>query len=125
MITVNGTAIDFDITAPEDLRRYRAAGERMTAAAQAAGDPPQDVSSPLGFAAYIDYLDGQCRLLTGFIDEAFGEGTCNALLGPKTSLEKLLDACDAIGAAVEQQGQDVGVKIKKYLPNRATRRGAK
>lgn len=119
---VNGKDIDFDLTAPEDLRRYQEAGERMTQAAETLPQPPADVDSPEGFSAYIDYLEQQCRLLTDFIDEAFGPDTCNALLGPKSSLEKLLDACDAIGAAVEQQGQAVGVKIQKYAPNRAMRR---
>lgn len=124
MITVNGTAIDFDITAPEDLRRYRAAGEKMTEAAAALPQAPAGKGAGEDFSAYITFLEGQCKVLTDFIDEAFGEGTCDALLGPKTSLEKLLDVCDAIGAAVEQQGKDVGVKIKKYAPNR-TRRTAK
>ncbi len=124
MITVNGTSIDFDITAPEDLRRYRAAGEKMTEAAAALPQAPADMSASGDFGAYIAFLEGQCKVLTDFIDEAFGQGTCDALLGPKTSLEKLLDVCDAIGAAVEQQGKEVGVKIKKYAPNR-TRRAAK
>ena len=125
MITVNGKEIDFDLTSPEDLRRYRDAGERMTQAAEALGGPPEDPSSPAGFAAYITYLEQSCRMLTDFVDGVFGDGTCDALLGPKTSMERLLDICDDIGAALEEQGRRVGVKIQKYTPNRATRRAGK
>lgn len=124
MLNINGTEIDFDITAPEDLRRYRAAGERMAAAQLP--EPPHPGKELTGedMGQYITYLEAQCRLLTDFIDEAFGTGMCDRLLGPKTSLEKLLDLCDALGAAVEAQSSAVGVKIARYTPNRATRRKA-
>lgn len=122
MITVNNVAIAFDITSPADLRRYRTAGEKMTEAATQLQTPPLTMDTNEDFDLYIAYLEQQCKLLTDFIDDVFGEGVCNALLGEKTSLEKLLDIFDAIGTAVEDQGKNVGVKIKKYEPNRAARR---
>ena len=125
MLKIKGTEIDFDITAPEDLRRYRAAGEKMAAAQLPEPPHPGKELTDADMDQYISYLEAQCRLLTDFIDEAFGEGVCDRLLGPKTSLEKLLDLCDALGAAVEEQTGAVGVKITRYAPNRATRRTKK
>lgn len=125
MITVNGNELDFDLTSPEDLRRYTEAGEALNAASALIAPPPEDLASPTGFACYITYLDQSCRAVASFIDAVFGQNTCNRLLGPKSSLEKLLDLCDAISAALEEQGRRVGVKIQKYTPNRATRRAGK
>ncbi|MEG2924365.1 MAG: DUF6673 family protein [Oscillospiraceae bacterium] len=125
MIKVNGLEIDFDITAPDDVRRYIAAGDKMTDAAATLSDLPCDISTRDGYEKYISFLTVECKLLTDFIDEAFGNGVCNSLLGKKMSLEKLLDICNTIGASVEAQGKAVGVKIQKYTPNRAIRRAQK
>lgn len=126
MLTVLGQQIDFDITSPADIQRYLAAGEAMEQAA--AGLPPMPdgdaLQTPDGLRAYAAYLNGQCKLLTDFIDAAFGDGTCNALLGPKTSLDRLMDVVDALREAVTAQGQRTSQKIAAYLPNRATRRKA-
>lgn len=127
MITVNGHEIDFDVTAPEDLQRYLTACETMdkTAANLPALPTSEAMASPDGLRAYTAYITGQCKLLTDFIDDAFGDGTCNALLGPKASLETLMDAADALRDAISAQGQSVGKRIAGYMPNRATRRAAK
>ena len=66
----------------------------------------------------------QCKLLTDFIDAAFGDGTCNALLGPKTSLSTLLDVMDALRDAISNQGTQYAQRLAAYKPNRATRRKA-
>lgn len=126
MIKVKGHEIDFDITSPADLQRYLAASDAME---QAAADlppmpKPDEMASPAGIRAYTAYITGQCKLLTDFIDAAFGDGTCNALLGPKTSLDALMDAVDALQEAISAQGQRAGERITAYLPNRATRRAA-
>jgi len=127
MLKVKDHEIDFDITAPADLRRYL---EATAAMEQAAADlppmPPQEeLNSATGLASYTAYITGQCTLLTDFIDNAFGAGTCNALLGPKTSLDKLVDVADALRDAVAAQGRRTGERIAAYLPNRATRRATK
>lgn len=122
MLDIHGVQIDFDITCPQDLRRYRSAGEKMKSAAQGIPDPPDGAGSEETFEQYVAFIEAQCRLATDFIDEAFGEGVCDQLLGPKTSLEKLLDLCDEIGRAVERQGSEFGVKLTRYKPNRTTRR---
>ena len=121
MITVKGYQIDFDITAPGDLHRYLAAAKAMDEAAAKAPPMPaaEALASRAGLQAYTDYIEGQCRLLTDFVDAAFGDGTCNALLGPKTSLDGLLDVVDGLRDAVSAQGQQAGERLAAYLPNRA------
>ena len=127
MLKIQDYEIDFDITSPEDLHRYNAACAAMEQAE--IGLPPMPAQERLqtraGLKEYEAYITGQCRLLTDFIDEAFGGGTCNALLGPKTSLDRLLDVTDALRAAITAQGQQAGRRLAAYMPNRATRRQAK
>ncbi len=122
MITVNEHSIDFDITAPDDLRRYLDATDRI--AAEAANAPAMPATDELGtrdgLHKYAAYIEGQCKLLTDFVDCAFGDGTCNALLGPKTSLDGLLDMVATLRDAVEEQGAQAGQRIAAYMPNRTT-----
>lgn len=107
MITVLGHEIDFDVTAPADLDRYLEAMREMEQ--RASGMPAMPEQASLGTAdgirAYTEYLRGQCMLLTDFIDAAFGEGTCNKLLGAKTSLDKLMDMVAALREAVTGAGR--------------------
>lgn len=126
MIKVKDYEIDFDITSPADLQRYLAASDAMEQAAASLPPmpSPDEMASPAGIRAYTDYITGQCKLLTDFIDAAFGDGTCNALLGPKTSLDALMDVVDALRDAISAQGQRAGERITGYLPNRAIRRAA-
>lgn len=117
-MTVLGKEIDFDVTAPDDLGRYLDAWQAMNEKAKALPPcpAPDQLSTPQGLAAYRDYLTENCRLLTDFIDAAFGEGTCNALLGKKTSLETLLCVTDALRDAVGMQGRDFAAHLAAYAP---------
>ena len=126
MMKVKGYEIDFDITSPDDLQRYLAASDAMEKAAATLPPMPSpaEMASPAGIRAYTAYITGQCKLVTDFIDAAFGDGTCNALLGPKTSLDALMDVTDALRDAIAAQGQRAGERITGYMPNRATRRAA-
>ena len=117
MLKVKGLELGFDITAPEDLHRYLDAAKAMDDAAAAA---PPLLATRDGLQEYTAYIEGQCKLLTDFVDAAFGAGTCNALLGPKTSLDGLLDVVDALREAVAAQGQQAGERLAAYMPNRAT-----
>ena len=126
MMKVKRHEIDFDITSPDDLQRYLAASDAMEKAAATLPPMPSpaEMASPAGIRAYTAYITGQCKLVTDFIDAAFGDGTCNALLGPKTSLDALMDVTDALRDAIAAQGQRAGERITGYMPNRATRRAA-
>ena len=126
MMKVKGHEIDCDSTSPDDLQRYLAASDAMEKAAATLPPMPSpaEMASPAGIRAYTAYITGQCKLVTDFIDAAFGDGTCNALLGPKTSLDALMDVTDALRDAIAAQGQRAGERITGYMPNRATRRAA-
>lgn len=126
MLTVLGKQIDFDVTSPADMQRYLDAEAAMHEAA-ANLPPAQDPAAMAtleGLQAYQLNLAAQCKLLTNFIDAAFGDGTCNALLGPKTSLSTLLDVMDALRDAITNQGAQYAQRLAAYKPNRATRRKA-
>lgn len=126
MLTVLGKEINFDVTSPTDMQRYLDAEAAMRKAAAALPpDPnPATMKTMEGLQAYQAHLAVQCKLLTDFIDAAFGDGTCNALLGPKTSLSTLLDVMDALRDAISGQGVQYAQRLAAYKPNRATRRKA-
>lgn len=126
MLTVLGKEIDFDVTSPADMQRYLAAETAMheAAATLTPAPDPATMATMEGLQAYQEHLAAQCKLLTDFIDAAFGDGTCNALLGPKTSLSTLLDVMDALRDAITSQGTKYAQRLAAYKPNRATRRKA-
>ena len=123
MLTVLGKEIDFDVTSPADMQRYLEAEAAMQKAA-AALPPDPDPAAMATVEGLQAYQAAQCKLLTDFIDAAFGDGTCNALLGPKTSLSTLLDVMDALRDAIRSQGAQYAQRLAAYKPNRATRRKA-
>ena len=82
-------------------------------------------NDPAFLDAYVEMLNGQLRLFGNFIDEVFGDGVAEQLLGNNPSLNKVAEISDALGAAMEEQGKEFGVKLQKYKPNRATRRAQK
>lgn len=125
MISVNNIQLDFDITSPSDVLRYKQAGERMEAQAENIKLPAVSPDDPKFLDAYIDMLNAELRLFGNFIDEVFGDGTAEQLLGNNPSLNKITEVNDELGAAMEAQGKEFGVKLQKYKPNRATRRANK
>lgn len=125
MIEVNNIQLDFDITSPSDVVRYKLAGERMEAEGANIALPTLAPDDPGFLDAYVDMLNAQLRLFGNFIDEVFGDGIAEQLLGNNPSLNKVNEINDALGAAMEAQGKEFGVKMQKYKPNRATRRAKK
>lgn len=125
MIEVSNIQLDFDITSPSDVLRYKRAGERMEAEGAAIALPTLAPDDPGFLDAYVEMLNGQLRLFGNFIDEVFGEGVAEQLLGNNPSLNKVAEINDAMSVAMEAQGTEFGVKLQKYKPNRATRRTKK
>ena len=125
MIENNNVQLDFDITSPTDVLRYKQAGERMEAEGANIALPAVAPDDPSFLDAYVDMLNAQLRLFGNFIDEVFGDGVAQQLLGSNPSLNKVTEINDALALAMEAQGKDFGVKLQKYKPNRATRRGKK
>ena len=122
MITVNGIQLDFDITSPTDVMRYKKAGEDMEAEAAAISLPNVSPDSPDFLDAYIEMLNCELRLFGNFVDDVYGDGVAEQLLGNNPSLNKVAEINDALEAAMEEHGNEFGIKLKKYKPNRATRR---
>lgn len=129
MLKVLGNELDFDITSPDDLDRYLAACDKMVQASMQLPAPP-DAGMPGGgqdalewTRAYQRWVKANCELVTNWIDDIFGEGTVNRLLGPKTSLSAILDTYDALKAAITKQGETAAAHLRQFAPNRATRRG--
>lgn len=125
MIEVNNIQLDFDITSPSDVLRYKQAGERMEAEGANIALPTIAPDDPGFLDAYVEMLNAQLRLYGNFIDEVFGDGIAEQLLGHNPSLNKVAEINDAMSAAMEVQGTEFGVKLQKYKPNRATRRAKK
>jgi hypothetical protein len=122
MIEVNGVQLDFDITSPADVLRYKQAGEHMEASGVDVALPTLAPDDPGFLDEYVNMLNGQLRLYGDFLDEVFGDGKAQMLLGSNPSLSKVTEINEAVSAALESQGKDFGVKLQKYKPNRATRR---
>jgi len=122
MIIVNNIQLDFDITSPTDMLRYKEAGERMEAAGAELSLPEIDTDDPKFMDSYIEMLNIELRLFGNFIDDIFGDGTAEQLLGNNPSLMKVTEINEVLGAAMEEQGKAYGVKLQRYKPNRATRR---
>lgn len=122
MLKVKGIELDFDITSPGDIVRYKQAGERMEAEAENISTPTMKTDDPLFMDAYIDMLNAELHLFGNFIDEVFGDGIADRLLGNNPSLNKVTEINDALGEAMAAQGKAFGTKLQKYTPNRATRR---
>lgn len=125
MLKVLGTELDFDITSPDDLDRYIRASEKMVAEAAQLPPMPQTTVGLANLRAYQEWVEANCRQITDWIDDIFGEGTANKLLGPKTSLSQILCLYDAIRDAAGQQGKEVATHLRQFAPNRATRRAKK
>ena len=125
MIEINNIQLDFDITSPSDVLRYKQAGEHMEAEGAAIALPALAPDDPEFLDAYVEMLNAQLKIFGNFIDEVFGDGVAERLLGNNPSLNKIAEINDATSVAMEAQGTEFGVKLQKYKPNRATRRAKK
>ena len=65
-------------------------------------------------------LNSELYLFGNFLDEVFGDGVAEQLLGNNPSITKIIEVNDAPGVAIQAQGNEFGEKLKKYTPNRAT-----
>lgn len=122
MLKINDLELDFDITSPMDVMRYKQAGEHMEAAAAALSFPSVPADDPAFLDNYVDMLNSQLRLFGNFLDEIFGEGVAQKLLGGNPSLNRVTEVNEALSQALAAQGKEFGVRLQKYKPNRATRR---
>lgn len=123
MININGIELEFDITSPADIMRYKTAGEKMEAEGAKIVMADIPTNDPKFLDEYIDMLNKQLHVFAAFIDEIFGEGIAQKLLGANPSLNKITEINEALSKAMQKQGTDFGVRLEKYKPNSASRRG--
>ncbi|MCL1789864.1 MAG: hypothetical protein FWG40_00645 [Peptococcaceae bacterium] len=121
-MNVKGLEIDFDITSPADVKRYKEAGEKMEAAGESITFPALPTDDPGFMDEYIEMLNLELIAFGNFLDDAFGEGVAGKLLGDNPSLNKIVDVNDALKEAMDAQSKALGVRLQKYQPNRAQRR---
>ena len=122
MLTIKNLELDFDITSPADVLRYKQAGERMEEESSKISLSSIKPDDPKFLEKYIEMLNCELRIFGNFIDDVFGAGVAEQLLGNNPSLNKVAEINDAIGEAMEMQGNEFGVRFQKYKPNRAARR---
>lgn len=117
-----GVKVDFDVTSPLDIKRYKDAGEAMEAKGNEVDLPDLKPDDPGYIDAYIEMLNAELLLFGDFIDEVFGDGVANELMDDNPSLNTIADVNDALVEAFGQQGKETGVRFTKYTPNRKARR---
>lgn len=118
-MNINGIDLNFDFTSPTDMMRYRTAATRLAKRAAEIPDLPTSTDDPQYMEKYIDMLNGTLKVYGDFVDEVFGDGTANKLLGDNPSMAKVLEIRAAIDEALEQEGRKLGAQMAKYIPNRA------
>lgn len=124
-MTVNGVKLNFDFTSPTDMLRYQQAAATLKERAAQIPDITKSIDDPDFISEYTEILNQSLKAYGDFIDEVFGGGVANKLLGNNPSLTLVLSIYDDIEKAMEQQGKELGAKMQKYAPNRATRRKKK
>lgn len=124
-MNIKGIELEFDITSPADILRYKQAGEAMEQKGAEMDWPKLEENDPNYLEAYVEMLNIELRLYGDFIDDIFGDDTANKLLGRNPSLTRVTEIIDEMSEAFTLQGKEIGVKFRKYSPNRATRRGKK
>ena len=122
MITLRGIELDFDITSPTDVMRYKTAIERMQTESEGLTAPTVSSEDPNFLDEYAAVLNSELRAFGNFIDDLFGDGVAEQLLSNNPSLSKVYDIVDALNEAMEVHGKEFEIKLNKYTPNRAARR---
>lgn len=118
MIIIDGIELEFDITSPADVQRYKQAGERMEEAGREIVMPEMAMDDPNFLNEYVAMLNKQLNIYAAFLDEIFGDGIAEKLLGNNPSLTKITQVNDAIANAMQLQGSDIGGKLSDYAPSR-------
>ena len=124
MLKIRNVEIDFDITSPQDMMRYDDAVKKA-AKTQTDYEPLPSQDDQEFMAKYITYLNTELKTFGDFIDDIFGNGVANKLLGSNPSLNLVYEINDEIGAALEEQGKKFNLhiqKLQKYQPDTAKRK---
>ena len=125
MIKILDKEIDFDMTSPLDAKRYFDGVENMEKKSIASNPFTGTEDEKKYVTEYIEWLNGQLKIFGDFIDDVFGDGIANELLGLNPSLTKVTEIFTILDKELEKQGEFAAKKLYNYVPNRATRRSKK
>lgn len=119
-LNINGVALDFDFTSPDDLMRYQAALDNMQELDATETIIDDTLSDAACFTAYVTVVKEMIQKFSDFLDEAFGSGTAAKLIGERPSLEKIVEIQEAISAAADAQSKVLEMRYAQYTPTRST-----
>lgn len=118
MMKVNGVELKFDVTNPVDLERYQNAKSKLEKAeAKLANRAIPMPDSPNYINEYISLLNSQLRIIGNFLDDAFGDGVAENLLGKTPSLNEVSEVMNSIVTSLEELNKETAVKLAALLPN--------
>ncbi len=115
MLFLGEEELNFDITCPSDIKKYRQAMDILMHNTQVLNELKNDESN---IESYERIIEAECNLLCEFIDNMLGQGTCNKFLGEKVSVNTLYDFCAQIASAIDEQAKATKKKFAPYKPNR-------
>ena len=113
---------DFDYNDADDVEKFEKLSKK-------AGEKLKEIRKNQEKVSRADIIRNGCNIIFDFFDELIGEGTHNKIFGTKTNLTKCIKAFeDFIEEIINQDNnmfEEANNFVKKYSPNRATRRSKK
>ncbi len=97
------TKLNFDITSPQDIQRYKTASEKMEKASKQVARPTVMFDHPDYLNQYLAMISIELKLYADFLDEAFGQGTAQSLLGENPSILKAAEVNARLAIALQNQ----------------------
>ncbi len=111
MITVKGIELDFNFLNADHVQKWEDA--RKEVAARYADITAAD---PSNLQEYVDLLRKACNSIFELFDGVFGDGTANDIFGAECDFEACIDAYGEFEAAIKDQAQNFGAKVKQFTP---------
>jgi hypothetical protein len=113
MITVKGKELDFNFLNADHVQKWENARNEVKARYKDIADADM---SKIGLQEYADLLRRACNAIFDLFDGIFGDGTANDIFGAECDFEACMDAYGEFEAAIADQAQNFGTKVKKYTP---------
>lgn len=116
MMNVLGIQLEFEFFDADQLEVYERANEKVG----------KDIADPQKYEGLgtADAIRMQCRIIDGFFDEVFGEGTARKIFRGKSNIRDHLEAFGIVSQGAQDARGELDAIQNKYSPNRAQRRQA-
>lgn len=113
MITVKGVQLNFNFMNADHIQKWEDARKEVSSRYKDISDA--DMRN-IGLQGYADLLRRACNSIFDLFDGIFGDGTSNDLFGSECDFEECIDAFGEFEAAIADQANNFGDKVKKYTP---------